>query len=47
MRTLTKEALQRTDTRIGLVNEVLAAMDTVKYAFAIAKVIVLIIFVAK
>ncbi|KAJ0975715.1 hypothetical protein J5N97_017680 [Dioscorea zingiberensis] len=30
MRALTKEALQRTDTRIGLMNEVLAAMDTVK-----------------
>ncbi|KAF5736367.1 putative mgatp-energized glutathione s-conjugate pump [Tripterygium wilfordii] len=30
MRKLTKEALQRTDKRVGLVNEVLAAMDTVK-----------------
>lgn len=28
---LTKEGLQRTDKRIGLMNEVLAAMDTVKY----------------
>uniref|UniRef100_A0A1J3IMN5 ABC-type xenobiotic transporter n=1 Tax=Noccaea caerulescens TaxID=107243 RepID=A0A1J3IMN5_NOCCA len=30
MQTLTKEGLQRTDKRIGLMNEVLAAMDTVK-----------------
>ena len=27
---LTKEGLQRTDKRIGLMNEILAAMDTVK-----------------
>jgi ABC-type multidrug transport system fused ATPase/permease subunit len=30
MQKLTKEGLQRTDRRIGLMNEVLAAMDTVK-----------------
>ncbi|XP_073003248.1 ABC transporter C family member 2-like [Typha latifolia] len=30
MRKLTKEGLQRTDKRIGLMNEILAAMDTVK-----------------
>lgn len=30
MRDLTKEGLQRTDKRIGLMNEILAAMDTVK-----------------
>ncbi|CAN4101608.1 unnamed protein product [Withania somnifera] len=30
MQKLTKEGLQRTDKRIGLVNEILAAMDTVK-----------------
>lgn len=30
MRKLTKEGLQRSDKRIGLVNEILAAMDTVK-----------------
>ncbi|KAJ3693573.1 hypothetical protein LUZ60_009053 [Juncus effusus] len=30
MQRLTKEGLQRTDKRIGLMNEVLAAMDTVK-----------------
>ena len=30
MQNLTKEGLQRTDKRIGLMNEVLAAMDTVK-----------------
>ncbi|KAF7840257.1 ABC transporter C family member 2-like [Senna tora] len=30
MRTLGKEGLQRTDKRIGLMNEILAAMDTVK-----------------
>ncbi|XP_075086770.1 ABC transporter C family member 2 isoform X1 [Nicotiana tabacum] len=30
MQKLTKEGLQRTDKRIGLMNEVLAAMDTVK-----------------
>lgn len=32
MQKLTKEGLQRTDKRIGLMNEVLAAMDTVKYS---------------
>lgn len=31
MQKLTKEGLQRTDKRIGLMNEILAAMDTVKY----------------
>lgn len=31
MQKLTKEGLQRTDKRISLMNEVLAAMDTVKY----------------
>lgn len=31
MQKLSKEGLQRTDKRIGLMNEVLAAMDTVKY----------------
>ncbi|PSS35050.1 ABC transporter C family member 2 like [Actinidia chinensis var. chinensis] len=30
MRKLSKEGLQRTDTRVGLMNEILAAMDTVK-----------------
>nr|GMD06340.1 ABC transporter C family member 2-like isoform X1 [Ipomoea batatas] len=30
MQKLTKEGLQRTDKRIGLMNEILAAMDTVK-----------------
>ncbi|XLS93722.1 hypothetical protein HN51_069730 [Arachis hypogaea] len=30
MQKLSKEGLQRTDKRIGLMNEVLAAMDTVK-----------------
>lgn len=29
---LTEEGLQRTDKRIGFMNEVLAAMDTVKYS---------------
>jgi hypothetical protein len=33
MQKLTKEGLQRTDKRIGLMNEVLAAMDTVKYVY--------------
>lgn len=33
MQKLTKEGLQRTDKRIGLMNEILAAMDTVKYVF--------------
>lgn len=33
MQKLSKEGLQRTDKRIGLMNEILAAMDTVKYAF--------------
>ena len=32
MRKLTKEGLVRTDKRVGLMNEILAAMDTVKYA---------------
>ncbi|XP_073280878.1 ABC transporter C family member 12-like isoform X1 [Primulina huaijiensis] len=31
MKKLTKEGLLRTDKRVGLVNEILAAMDTVKY----------------
>ncbi|XAR72527.1 Xenobiotic-transporting ATPase [Bertholletia excelsa] len=30
MRTLSKEGLQRTDKRVGLMNEILGAMDTVK-----------------
>lgn len=33
MQKLSKEGLQRTDKRIGLMNEILAAMDTVKYVF--------------
>lgn len=28
---ISKEGLQRTDKRIGLMNEILAAMDTIKY----------------
>ena len=32
MQKLSKEGLQRTDKRIGLMNEILAAMDTVKYS---------------
>lgn len=31
MQKYSKEGLQRTDKRIGLMNEILAAMDTVKY----------------
>ncbi|CAL5323192.1 unnamed protein product [Camellia sinensis] len=31
MRKLSKEGLQRTDKRVGLMNEILAAMDTVNY----------------
>lgn len=31
MRKLTKEGLQQTDRRVSLMNEILAAMDTVKY----------------
>lgn len=31
MRKLTKEGLQWTDRRVSLTNEILAAMDTVKY----------------
>lgn len=31
MQKLSKQGLQRTDKRIGLMNEILAAMDTVKY----------------
>lgn len=33
MRKLSKEGLQYTDKRVGLTNEVLAAMDVVKYGF--------------
>lgn len=33
MRKLTKEGLQQTDKRVGLMNEILAAMDTVKYEY--------------
>lgn len=33
MQKLSKEGLQRTDKRIGLMNEILAAMDTVKLGF--------------
>lgn len=35
MQKLTKEGLQRTDKRIGLMNEILAAMDTVKYVILV------------
>lgn len=31
MRIMTKEGLQWTDRRVSLMNEILAAMDTVKY----------------
>lgn len=31
MRKLSREGLVRTDKRVGLMNEILAAMDTVKY----------------
>lgn len=31
MQKLSREGLQRQDKRIGLMNEILAAMDTVKY----------------
>ena len=31
MRKLTKEGLQWTDKRVGITNEILASMDTVKY----------------
>ena len=31
MRKLTKEGLQWTDKRVGIMNEILASMDTVKY----------------
>lgn len=31
MQKFSKEGLKSTDKRIGLINEVLAAMDTVKY----------------
>jgi len=34
MKKLSKEGLQRTDKRIGLMNETLGAMDTVKYVFS-------------
>ncbi|THG04306.1 hypothetical protein TEA_014856 [Camellia sinensis var. sinensis] len=38
MRKLSKEGLQRTDKRVGLMNEILAAMDTVKYSLIFARV---------
>jgi len=31
MKKLTKEGLQQTDKRVGLMNEILSTMDTVKY----------------
>jgi len=31
MRKLTKEGLQWTDKRVGITNEILSSMDTVKY----------------
>ena len=31
MKKLSKEGLQRTDKRVSLMNEILAAMDAVKY----------------
>ncbi|KAJ6416512.1 hypothetical protein OIU84_002385 [Salix udensis] len=37
MRQLTKEGLHRTDRRVSLMNEILAAMDTVKYGFKFKK----------
>lgn len=33
MRKLTKEGLMQTDKRVGLMNEILTAMDIVKYKF--------------
>lgn len=33
MRKLSKEGLQFTDKRVGLTNEILTAMDIVKYGF--------------
>ena len=37
MRKLSKEGLRRTDTRVGIMNEILAAMDTVKYSSIFAR----------
>jgi hypothetical protein len=37
MRKLTKEGLHRTDKRVSLMNEILAAMDAVKYGFSLIK----------
>ncbi|CAL5367290.1 unnamed protein product [Camellia sinensis] len=37
MRKLSKEGLQHTDKRVGLMNEILAAMDTVKYSLIFAR----------
>ena len=31
MKKLTKEGLQQTDKRVGLMNEILSTMDTIKY----------------
>lgn len=42
MRKLSKEGLLRTDKRVGLMNEILAAMDTVKYNNFIIPFILLI-----
>ena len=36
MQKWSKEGLQRTDRRIGLMNEILAAMDTVKYVVVLS-----------
>jgi hypothetical protein len=37
MRKLTKEGLHRTDKRVSLMNEILAAMDSVKYGLSLIK----------
>ena len=42
MKKLSKEGLQRTDKRVSLMNEILAAMDAVKYV-SVVRIFVLIL----
>jgi hypothetical protein len=38
MRKLTKEGLHRTDKRVSLMNEILAAMDVMKYGLSLRRI---------
>lgn len=49
MRKFSEGGLQRTDKRIGFMNEIIAAMDTVKYVFylfsSLEKFTILIVYI--